>query len=302
MDLIPFNPDRIPNAFGLINTGVICYFNSVMQTLLTCTAFTDILCSNNYPQTRLGNAFHLILTKEVEFNHQIILKLLLMDIKERRPNTPFGYGQESASETLLLLIEMIEPPDVKIGSISRLFMSKIRYQIYCKTCKKIVSTQMDYSLNFFHATPNNGAAAASNNGAAAAASDFAHALTHQKTEISDYQCDSCKTTTEAIRISDLARIPNILFCMFNIYDGPTVHHFPEFLEFNSLVGKKIKFRLISQIEHSGSLNSGHYWARCLRKSENGISVKLLNDSNVHDSFFTQSPETYIVVYHYCNIN
>jgi ubiquitin C-terminal hydrolase len=288
MDLIPFDAEKLPEAFGLVNNGVICYFNSVMQALLTCTSFTETI-RNNHPQTRLGQGFHFALTNGKEFYHQMILKILIADIRDRRPNTPFGRGQESASETLLLLIEMIEPPNVKIGNISRLFMSKVRYQIYCKTCKKIVSTQMDYSLNFFNGIPLN-----SNNSI-----DFAQSLRHQKTDIDDYQCDSCNTKTPAIRYSDLARIPNILFCMFNIYDGPTIHQFPEFLEFNSLIGKKIKFRLISQIEHSGGLNSGHYWSRCLRKNGNNVSVKLLNDNSYHDSYFSPSPETYIVVYHYC---
>ena len=65
----------------------------------------------------------------------------------------------------------------------------------------------------------------------------------------------------------------------------------------SRTGGALKYRLVAQIEHSGGLEGGHYWARCLRGG-GALQAFMLNDTGISPARFGPSAETYIVVYHF----
>jgi ubiquitin C-terminal hydrolase len=93
-------------------------------------------------------------------------------------------------------------------------------------------------------------------------------------------------------------IPEIIVCSFNIYArngvARTPRYFPLTLEFPATSGGTMMYKLVGQIEHSGSLAGGHYWARGLRKN----GVFRLNDTSTAPSTFETTSGTYIVAYHY----
>ena len=48
MDLTKYNEELCINPVGFVNNGVICYFNSMLQSLLSCTSFIEkVLCEND---------------------------------------------------------------------------------------------------------------------------------------------------------------------------------------------------------------------------------------------------------------
>lgn len=360
-----------PKAFGQNNTGVICYFNGFLQTLGGCTAFSRgvILNADYLRRTATGTAIvnfvsayatlspDGVVAREqladgIEFLSAAVLRALVSDLSVRRPHVRFGGGQESASEALVHLLDMMEPPrdatsseaseeavaavrdslaaEAKSGGaavlpdstlavesaespITSLFLHRFLCSVHCRECKNVVSKTTDYAVNFnlFHfdrmrAQPTNVA-------------DFSRAARLQASTTEDYRCPACpcatcgatpvegkcptcKTVapkTTAVRMYNLTMVPEIVFCMFNLYVGyggvRRARYFPERLEFPAHGGGLLVFRLVGQVEHVGALSGGHYWARGLRADER---VHLLNDTGVSPTSFVPTPNTYIVAYHY----
>ena len=196
-----------PKAFGLNNTGVICYFNSFLQTLASCTSFArGVMLNADYlRRTSTGTAVvdfvsayatcapdgsvvaRESLASGIEFLSAAVLRALVSDLAARRPHVRFGGGQESASEALLHLLDMMEPPrraatadpenernptpvtsanasdampaaiptagpalavDSTESPITNLFIHRFRCDVHCRKCKAVVSTTTDYAVNF----------------------------------------------------------------------------------------------------------------------------------------------------------
>jgi ubiquitin C-terminal hydrolase len=323
--MISYNAEVTPRAFGLVNTGVICYLNSFLQTLVSCTAFVETVLSNKeyLSKTRTGAAVY----RFVEAAHATgtppisadVSRALISDLKERRPNFRFGQGQESASETFTFIIDMMEPPrsadqSVSVPSeVTNLFKNRFRCELHCRRCKSIVSTTTEYAINFnlFHidaAPPRT-------------PSEFSSAIRTHSSITEDYYCEKCtcdcggayieyrngkshtrkceqcgelQQKSTAVRVYKLTLIPEIIFCMFNAYGAKISRYFPEEFEIPSVKGGSMIYKLVGQVEHSGSLGGGHYWARCLRQG----GVFALNDTGISPSKFENTPYTYIVAYNY----
>ena len=309
----PYAPEWAPGAFGLNNTGVICFLNSFLQLLAGCTSLSRAILDNaDYvSQTRTGAAMLKFFSKIVSPNgarapldpavtllSSGVLVALMGDLAVRRPDVRFGGGQESASEALVHILDMMEPPRDTVSTnfespITRLFFHRFRCNLHCRKCQKIVSNETDFSVvfNLFHLDrlqhrPNT-------------VESFSKAVRLQISSTEDYVCPSCKASTTAYRVYHLTMVPEIIICTFNLYVGyggeRVVRYFPPRLELPATDGGKLIFKLVGQIEHSGSLSGGHYWARGLR---GGGQVHLFNDTGVSPSLFTPTPSTYMVAYHF----
>lgn len=310
-----YNAELVPPPFGLMNTGVICYFNSFLQTLCSCPSFTSTVLENKdyLLKTITGKAMYdyvcrytlkcglendNVLESEIPFSTIEILNALKLDLKERRPKIRFGNGQESAHEVFVLLLDMMEPINPEIENypllssinspITKLFLHKCEWTLYCTDCKKSISKKIDYGVIFdmhhidlFTGEKNT-------------PSTFSKLIKQHISIVEGYKCPSCSGGS-ICRIYNLKRIPEIVFCSFNIYyqENRKIRYFPPYLEFDTTADEKYNFNLIAQIEHSGSLNGGHYWAKCLRNS----NIYELNDMGISPSMFQSTPYTYIVIYH-----
>ena len=297
-----------PPAFGLNNTGAICYLNSFLQMMVGCTSLSRAILDNpDYMQkTKTGAAmleyFQAATAPSparIALLSSKVLVALRADLATRRPKVKFGSGQESASEALILILDMMEPP--KSGQLTRvshdspttsLFINRVRCALQCRECKSVTSKTEDYSvmMNLFHidhlktkvTTPK----------------EFSDAIRTQISETNDFTCSKCRKKTNALRTYNLTMIPEIIVCSFNIYArngvARTPRYFPLTLEFPATAGGTMLYKLVGQIEHSGSLAGGHYWARGLRKN----GVFRLNDTSAAPSTFEPTRGTYIVAYHY----
>jgi hypothetical protein len=240
-----------------------------------------------------------------------VLAALVTDLAERRPYVRFGSKEECAHETLVHLLDMIEPAVPKASSgpasttelpatavqsvdspITRLFLHRYKCILHCKQCKKTVSSVTDVAVvfNLFHfdclrAKPTTPKA-------------FSEALCVHVSEVGDFKCPNCEVVTQAYRVYSLAMVPEIIICSFNLYSERLVHYFPEKLPIPASAGGDHVFRIVGQVEHAGNAWGGHYWARCLRTSG---AVYVLNDTGVTattPNAFRPSAETYMVFYHY----
>lgn len=319
-----------PNPFGLINNGAICYFNSFLQTLSGCTAFTSMILKNQEYMSRTGTGLAMYnfvklyienvapISSGLASQTQIILNALITALNERRPgHNTFGRGQESAHEVFILLLDMMEPIDHEdeaestefssiISSIkspiTKLFLHKCEWNTCCLQCHKNLSKKIDYgvifdmhhmesqdTINYIMTSLN------IKRNELNSPSAFSKFIKTHISPVEGFICPDCNSDANIYRIYNLRRIPEIVFCSFNIYyqQNRRVRYIPPYIEFDSSTDDKMRFNIIGQIEHSGSLGGGHYWARGLRKDK----VYELNDLNVAPSSFQSTPYTYMVIYH-----
>jgi ubiquitin C-terminal hydrolase len=313
-----YDPKLARPAFGLANTGAICYLNSLLQMLVGCTAFVRAVAANpDYMRrTRTGAAMldFVGASEHFEGHSARILAALTADLAERRPRAQFGAGQECASEALVLLLDMMEIPVQAHGDpvqahgdpvqargdrgraespITRLFMHRFRCELLCRTCRRAVSSTTDHMVLFslFHVDalrtrPDTPEA-------------FAEVLRTQVSATENYQCPHCAKPTAAFRVYRLIMVPDIIVCQFNLFEAyggsRRPRYFPAGFALPAVSGGKLRFRLVGQVEHSGSMAGGHYWARGLRA---GGRVWQLNDTGVTPAEFAVTPGTHLIAYNY----
>ena len=312
MALDAYDPTLAPPAFGQQNTGVTCYWNSALAALAGCTAFTRAVLANAplLAHSRTGRAMHAYVQSyragaQAPDGTSTVLRALVADLAERCPTIAFGRGQESASEALVLLLDMMAPPQAGPpppagvpasyrSPVTQLFIHRYLCTVHCLTCRNKVSTMSDYAVNFnlfdMDRRPPTTAA------------EFSGAVQNIYQELRGYNCPQCAVPTVGVRHYSLAMVPEILFCMFNLYEGFGGAHrarfFPLALQIPALAGSQFDFRVVAQVEHSGGLGGGHYWARGLRAEADALRVFRLDDTHVSPAAFAPSANTYIVVYHF----
>lgn len=230
----------VPNPFALNNTGVICHFNSLLQALASQPVFIAAVLKNAEYMQKTGtgkamlNFIKLMFTlddsgtakaakaavpDDIMSHSGAILIALARDLAVRRPYVKFGASQESASEGLVHLLDMMEPPVEKQASnkdssssttsapielaavpgpggavsptsvespITRLFLHRYRCEVHCSKCKNVVSTMTDLSVQFnlfyfdkLREMPKTAEA-------------FSEAIRRHVTLVEDYACDKCK--------------------------------------------------------------------------------------------------------------
>lgn len=284
MDHIKFNTEYLPKPNGFMNTGVICYFNSLIQCLISCTSMTELVMNDPDIKNRniLTNAYHSTLTKLAGANSEVLSPMLWNCLMKRIRDTGkfggFGRGQEDSNEGFHVFIESLGS-----AKIERLFDHRFRVYTKCECGHTTESKDEGFVCDLSHLelTEKIGL------------NDF---LIGNPTKVEDYKCPKCASTESKLQVRKLTMGPEILVILFKKYDGKILISAPNELNFPTPQGA-LKYKLIAQSEHSGSQNGGHYWARALRTHENEVKAFLLNDTSVNPSKLVATNETYMLFYH-----
>lgn len=109
----------LPNAFGLINVGSSCYFNAVIQGLVSCSNFTVN-----------------ILNSDIDDDNIMLSYLELISSKNKNPRKLLDMvkpsrTQEDAHEYLLRIIDSFSK------QFNKIFEFNIEEIIICNSCEKI---------------------------------------------------------------------------------------------------------------------------------------------------------------------
>lgn len=299
--LIKYNEEASLSPGGFANMGATCYFNAVLQSLLSCTSFIELCVAEEKSNNDVLNNIKLLInllknnTPSDYMSPKIWKSMVLHKCKTHNIN-PRHYmvGQQCAREGFHLLMESLD----EFSELQDLFIHRYKSSIYCTDCKQFVShAESIYSVfevqanlkteqleKFKHANLSK--------------NDMNTFLSQQHGYVDKgYKCPKCGELNEKYRIDTLVMVPEILVVLSKKYDANkkiNVHtDFPERLTFNGTDGK-LNYMAVSQIEHSGGLNGGHYWAI----SKRGDSWYCLNDTRVTEADgFKPTINTYMVFYH-----
>ena len=267
-----YNPKFVPTPSGFTNTGAICWLNALIQSLLSCSVFNKTILENkdDLQKTDLGRLLFLLVRDslmEKSTNHYTgAIRNVLTSQKN------FGFGQECAEEGFHFLIDALNS-----NPVSYALTHRFRCSTVCFECKRVFSEGEDvnFTVKMFHYDGMNA---------------FLDELKYQVSDIDG----RCTCGSEIKRIYRLTMLPEIVIVVFNKFKHKKLITFPQRFELDSLGGEKMIFKQVAQIEHSGNMNGGHYWAHCLRQG----SVYCMNDSSCTRGSFNPTPNTYMVFYNY----
>lgn len=276
-----FNPTKVIPSFGLPNVGSICHFNSLYQSLMSCTSLIEKM-----PDNKMGSG----MLKCLEDNNSILLSdVLRKSVESRKDIVKFTYGQQSASEGLVLILE-------QLGSkIEILFRNRTMKTIFCQDCN--VSELSPSVMTPVSMMKSEEFILDIHNTYSGSIEDYVNFLISNLDTIRDYRCPKCGSNKQKIIKSRLVMVPEILIFLIKKYDNnrnvlETKTKFTEFLNI-----KKIKYMAVAYIQHTGSLSGGHYYAVCLRKSGGRLQWMTLNDGSVSAADFSPDKNTYLIFYH-----
>jgi hypothetical protein len=209
--------------------------------------------------------------------------------------------QHDAQEGLMLFLDVIDT----IPELKRLFMHRHRIEVTCNECKKKVVDKAEDNM-VFEVQPDLKMPQLEKfknlDKYYNLSMPLNRFLRKQNGFIEGFRCTECKSTLPKFKTTTLTMIPEILAVTVKKYYEKVLTPFPGKLEFISKGRKKkFKYTLVAQSEHSGSMFGGHYWAIGLRKNDNKLEWKSLNDSNVSDGVPGTTPNTYLLFYHFTDI-
>jgi ubiquitin C-terminal hydrolase len=297
MDLIKYNSDYAFSGNGFENLGNSCYFNSLLQCILSCTSLFEALDRiKNTEQFKKNKVAQILLfafnmsssEKDITRLCRPLYNMIINYSRSRRDNNAMQFfSQEDSHEGFMLLMEILEP----IHSVRKLFEHRYKTEIYCVNCKKIVLTKKQEN-NIITIHPDQFNEKDAINGKQ---DNFNTFLLKQIDRIdNDYICPNCKGKGGKTQATTLTMIPEILPIVIKKYTEKKDIKFPNMLFFNCKNKKKMIYKLVAQNEHMGNMHGGHYTAFGLRKS----GWYFFND----ESYMTSRPiptiNTYMLFYHF----
>lgn len=300
--LTPYDSTYALMPFGLRNTGVICYLNSFVQALMSCTSINKYFLNNEQRFIEEKNDVAICYTnlikqaithKKTQDRGSFVLdpvslfNIIILKTREKYPNKKFGMGQEDSGEGLHLFLDAIDDK-----TLYKLFMHQYIAKIWCLGCKNMISESIDDAVmlevyqkynpiksdNITNQHPLNN-----------------HVFQYLS-PLPDYKClcgkQKCCTTYQ------ISSAPEIITIMFHKFHQKINLDFPEFMYFPSNKGY-LKYKIVAKIEHSGGTSGGHYWTHGLRTIGMRQSMVILNDTSCEQKGnVLPTANTYIIFYHY----
>lgn len=258
-----YNKNLLPSEFGLINRNVMCYINSFIQALATCSSINEKLLTTSYKDMTETMKVYVQLLADPNETRDV------SDILSTIKCDKFGSSQEDANECMLRLLEKFDE------DFHDLFKLKFIHSIYCTDCEKEVyrGEIIDNFILTSHIDVNK--------------------LRFEKEKLEDYKCDDCNGTN-CVQAKVLKEVSNIIVFVFNQYRQKNLVDKPREIAFDQ-DGKRKIYKLICQIDHFGTTSGGHYTAKCERRD----GYYEFNDSATNKiEFLNDSVYNYICFYHY----
>lgn len=285
---------------GFTNIGACCWWNSLLQALLSCNHFVSTLLEENDSQENTYRALksfvqvqaHSAATKLplVQPNTPVLcadnitlLRVFLAELREKEPVSfkVMASGQQSASEGFSLLIDIL-----KSDSINALFMHSYEQSIIRKDNSKPVSTKRTTN-NFFSQFDE----------ADLLQRGLRDCLLGTTEDLKDYKIEDTGETGMCVKVLKLKRISPIFIVLLNRYKNDRSDiSLPETITINAKKGGTMVFYRKSCVDQIGTLGGGHYIARAIRSIGDDSDIYLFNDTQLGTTRLNTVKNTYFTCY------
>jgi len=272
MELVGYDERYVGKVMGLENPGVaMCYFNSMIQALLSCSSFNEAMLREN-----IKSEFILEYLKILKGSRSAkrLLELLV------RKNNMLVFGQQDDMHLGLGVFLDCLP-----ARVQNMFKVKHRSYIECRNCKKKHEVAAPHETAIIVDMVNT-------------KEEMENVILGQNEILNDYKCEKCKSTG-LIKKYSIARLSEILVVILN-KTRPGIKYFSPTLDFYSApLERNLHYKVIAQVEHLGSTSGGHYYtiAQRIHSKTNKVITCLFDDDQIHFANFSPTPNTYIVLYH-----
>ena len=281
MELIPYNNKLLINAAGFVNgTGFSCYYNSLLQCLLSCTSIYKFIEDSADADLFIRTFKYILRNNSTTYDVSNLNMLKFFNMKS---------GQQDATELLRNMFEYFES---EIPDIWHLFNHRIKVNVICD-CSH-VSSHYEENLSFDISQD-------------LLDNDLNSILLNEKLYTDEcHKCVKCNLKGAKLQTYNLVMVPEILVVSFKKFigfngtnesiDSKKTTQFPSKLIFAAANDSYFQYKLVSCVYHHGGINGGHYTADAIRE-----------DGWYHfdDMSFTKlsaepkpTSDTYIIFYHY----
>lgn len=262
--------ENIIEPFGMYNSGVICYFNSAMQSLMSSRHFIKFVEQSNC-----------VLSKEIvkHYTSRDSYNLNVFNaFMEKSPCKTFGFGQEDSGEFIVFLLEAMQDNP---------FLYEYKCDLFCMQCRKSKQVSPDKNM-FFYTSPSH----IKNN--TISGEGLSGYIKNNYSKCYGIECGHCGSGRLA-KTNRISSVSELLFISIQPdTDKKELCKYPSYITFECDKDLHV-YRLISVIFHSGNKESGHYYARCLR----GSKWYEFNDLSVKETEYPLPEENaYILLYDY----
>lgn len=288
MPLKSYNKKHAVKSFGLINSGALCYFNALIQALCGCTSLNEYVkqCDDNGVIDEYRRLIESKLPVRDTTNLQKELHLRLKRSKDKSRQLFSSGGQQCADEALKLLLEAMGD--------NILIRLTVKYTSIIPCSCGHSSSEIEDTNSFIKLIGNEISISTQE--------EFQKYILRHAEIIEGYTCEQCGVKENRYRIHKLARLNEIIVIILLKYSGKRVIYYPARLSFPKLGGGNLEYRLVSQIDHYGTMTGGHYIAKSIRNND-GLSVIVANDDHVNEAppgCFLPNPHSYMLFYHLIN--
>lgn len=266
---------------GLVNTGSICYFNSLVQSILSCHALVDYF---KHASVENRNPLWLTVHKFITTGSNSVVEIIN---ELKNTTTGFGNGQEDAGEGFHLLLDRMKDKE-----FDNIIMHRYDNDIWCSKCNStspisdppsfpivVPANWKDYIYEFVDDEKTEYTCALN------------QYLRHHVTRLDmTTKCGVCNIKGNCIAVTQLVYAPPV---MIITKGGKFPLEFPPLLKFPNLGGHPLQMKLVALIEHTGTAAGGHYITNGIRNGK----IYSMNDSNISDGTLVSTPSSYIGFYH-----
>lgn len=292
--LIKYDEKYVSTIFALNNNGVLCYLNSLIQSLLSCPTFNFRLLKNKdkyagtpHPANEYINLYEKHTNgkiNQIDDAYAILRELYSFRKSLGSDHLLSLSRQEDIHEGLILFLDTLSTTTLSNHNLSvdMLFHNRYKCEINCRKCgDKRIPGDKNYEeppevvIDLSEESP-------SIQNITSKESMENHILRNIQIP-RDYKCEKCgaqntfnpttgKIDNNIYQMYNLVRLSEIVVLLFKKYKKKHQIYFPQTMEFKSTSGI-LKYKIVAQVEHYGNMFGGHYITKCLRKKPSNFYLE-----------------------------